>query len=76
MLLSEVILELQDALNTYGNLQTCVYADHGQHSMTVSNITLINVPKSEANEYMKDAVHEDDMDPDEEYVQFIEIGAP
>jgi len=75
MLLSKLIAELQEALSIYGDIGTCVYADHGQRSMTISLVSTINVPKSEANEYMKEAVHEDDMYEDEEYVQFIEICA-
>ncbi len=50
-----------------------IYADHGQCSFKVSDVSEVSISKDEWKNYMMDDTHPDDLDKDDEYVVVCQI---
>lgn len=66
MKVSELIRQLEGFLETYGDEDVKMYADHGQCHMSVSQVTLSYT--EDKSEWMSEPVHPDDVEGEEDKV--------
>ncbi|UUW39793.1 hypothetical protein VP14_106 [Vibrio phage VPMCC14] len=60
MKVSELIMELEDFKDEYGDLPVKIYADHGQVHMTAGQVSLSYT--EDVDEYMSESVNPDDVE--------------
>lgn len=69
---SDLIRQLQELVETDGDLDIRLYTDHGQCSMKANWVSTTHI---EDDEYMADTIHPDDLDGCDNPIKIIEIQA-
>ena len=72
MIVSELIKDLQQALEEHGDIQVRLEADHGQTPMTANCTTLGHI---DSDSWMAESIHQDDLDKYPEAIPVIIIEA-
>jgi len=71
---SELIADLQKMDQ---DLDVRIWADHGQMCMKATTVGVQRIRKEDENEHMiDDVIGDDEIDEDEQYYYFCEIGSP
>jgi len=69
---SDLIRQLQELVETDGDLDVRLYTDHGQCAMRANWVSVTHI---EEDEYMTDTIHPDDLDDYDNPIKVIEIQA-